>query len=481
MNRHGPVTLRTDVAVLGSGPGGSTVAALLAEAGRETLLVEEGPFLPQTSCAPYSAEELLTKCRDGGVSITSGPTRIAFVEGRCVGGGSEVNSGLYHRVPEPILTQWREELWIRRFELPNLEPHFNAIEQDLGISYLNGPAPEASLRLMAGAHSLGWECREIPRWIRENPEGSWTRRSMTETLLPRFFSAGGQLIANSRAWKLTPVASGWSIELIQSPEPGFPETRRVNLLARTVFAACGAIQTPCLLRRSGIRQNIGDRLRFHPMIKVAARFGSTVNTVGMGVPVHQVRHFAPGCTLGCSVSTPGHLGLNLLQYPDILRQLPEIWPRMANYYASTTGGIGTVRPLPLTGDPWVRYALTPDDEKNLATGLRRLCECLLAAGAEAVYPAAPGLLPIRDPSDLGRLPERLPAKSTPLTSVHVMGTCPAGENRAVCAVNSWGKIFGHEGLYVADASLLGGAPGVNQQGAVMLWARRNAFAFLQKE
>lgn len=473
--------LKTDIAVLGSGPGGSTVAAILAEAGRETLLVEEGPFLSQRSCSPYSAEELQTKCRDGGISVTTGPARIAFVEGRCVGGGSEVNSGLYHRPPESVLAQWREELRIQHFEPRHLEPHFTAIEQDLGISFLKGPAPEASLRLKAGATSLGWDCREIPRWFRENPDGTSTRRSMSETLVPRFLSAGGRILAHSKAWSLSPTSGGWSIELVQSPKPGFPEVRRITVLARTVFAACGAIQTPCLLRRSGIRRNVGDRLRFHPMIKVAARFGAPVNTAGMGVPVHQVRQFAPGCTLGCSVSTPAHLALNLLPYPEVLRELPETWPTLANYYASTTGGKGSVRALPLTGDPWVRYSLTPEDETNLATGLRRLCECLLAAGAKALYPAIPGLFPIRTLSDLDRLPDRLPAKTTPLTSVHLMGTCPAGEHRGVCGADSWGKIFGHEGLYVADASLLGGAPGVNQQGSVMLWARRNAFAFLQKE
>ncbi len=32
---------------------------------------------------------------------------MAFVEGRCVGGGTEINSGLYHRLSPEIAAEWR--------------------------------------------------------------------------------------------------------------------------------------------------------------------------------------------------------------------------------------------------------------------------------------------------------------------------------------------------------------------------------------
>ena len=49
-----PRQLRTEIAVVGSGPGGAITARTLAEAGRDVVLIEEGPHLPQDSCEPFS-------------------------------------------------------------------------------------------------------------------------------------------------------------------------------------------------------------------------------------------------------------------------------------------------------------------------------------------------------------------------------------------------------------------------------------------
>ena len=76
---------KTDVAVLGSGPGGSMTACLLAEAGREVTLIEEGPHLGLDSCPPFSRDEMIQKYRNGGLTVALGRTKVAYVEGRCVG------------------------------------------------------------------------------------------------------------------------------------------------------------------------------------------------------------------------------------------------------------------------------------------------------------------------------------------------------------------------------------------------------------
>ncbi|MGH7898915.1 MAG: GMC oxidoreductase, partial [Candidatus Binatia bacterium] len=43
-----------------------------------------------------------------------------------------------------------------------------------------------------------------------------------------------------------------------------------------------------------------------------------------------------------------------------------------------------------------------------------------------------------------------------------------------CAVDSFGRVFGFENLYVNDGSMLPDSPGVNPQATIMAFARRNA-------
>ena len=116
--------LRCEVAVIGSGPGGAITACLLAEAGRDVLLIEEGPFLALDSCPPFSRREMEQKYRNGGQTVAMGRTKVAYVEGRCVGGGSEINSGLYHRTPPEVLDVWRREFQVADLAEADLRPRF---------------------------------------------------------------------------------------------------------------------------------------------------------------------------------------------------------------------------------------------------------------------------------------------------------------------------------------------------------------------
>jgi choline dehydrogenase-like flavoprotein len=59
-------------------------------------------------------------------------------------------------------------------------------------------------------------------------------------------------------------------------------------------------------------------------------------------------------------------------------------------------------------------------------------------------------------------------------TVHLCSTVPMGEDRAVAAADSFGRLHGTDNVYVNDASLLPDAPGVNPQAAVMAIATRNA-------
>ena len=101
--------LDTEILVIGSGAGGAVTAATLARAGRTVAVVEEGPWVDPDATEPFSLQEMVAKYRHGGSCAALGRPAIAYAEGRCVGGSTEINSGLYHRLP-PELAAYLELL-----------------------------------------------------------------------------------------------------------------------------------------------------------------------------------------------------------------------------------------------------------------------------------------------------------------------------------------------------------------------------------
>ena len=464
--------------IIGSGPGGAITATLLAEHGRETLLLEDGPYLELESCAPFSLEEMITKYRCGGLTPAVGNPKVAYVEGRCVGGGSEINSGLYHHTPPEILDRWAREFALKDSSPNDLAPFYQANEDDLSVCTTPGPTPLASRMLACGAERLGWRALEVPRWFRyddtRGPDGvpRGTRQSMTKTFIPRALAAGCRLLPNTRATRLTRQGKLWRVEVRTAGGV-------THIEAENVFVCAGAIQTPALLLRSGIGQNIGRSLALHPTVKFAARFPEEINHEELGVPVHQVKEFSPRLSFGCSISSIPHLALALLDHPGHERTLASQWRHMAIYYGMIAGGnTGAIRVLPGFDEPLVSYRLAPDDLRDLALCLRRLAEMLLAAGAVELLGSVSGMPPIRTRDDLSLIPASLPPSRTNLMTIHLFSSCPMGEQRDRCAANSFGEVHGVPGLHIHDASLICTAPGVNPQGTIMAFARRNTLRFL---
>jgi len=464
--------LEAEVLVVGSGAGGATTAATLAEAGFDVLVVEEGAAVRQGEVVPFSLDQMDHQYRNGGVTAAVGFPSIAYTEGCCVGGGTEINSGLYRRPPEEVLERWRTRHGIVGFGTEELYAICDEVERVLSVQPVPGAQTAPSEAMRRGAARLGWRHEEIPRWMTYHGAGdarSGRRQSMSETYLPRARAAGARVLAGIRVDRLV-LDDGRAVRALVTTADGRPGT----IDAAHVFVCGGAIQTPALLQRSGLRHRIGRSLAVHPTVKLAARFDEDVN-VADDVPVYQVKEFAPDLSFGGSASGPGLAALALSDSWARFGPAIDDWRRLAVYYAAITSeGRGAVRALPGLRDPLVTYRLTRRDRELLGRGLARLALLMLEAGATAVYPSYRGAPVVRSRADLATLTGTFAAGRASVMTVHLCSTVPLG-----AATDSFGRVHGTANVYVNDASLLPDAPGVNPQGSVMAVAIRNARHFVE--
>ncbi len=462
-----------EVLVIGSGPGGATSAALLAEAGRDVLMVEEGGHFGPDSAPAYSMAEMDQKYRNGGLTPAFGQTKVTYVEGRCVGGGSEINAALAHPPMASTLEDWAQRFRIDRFSLDELAPHFEAVERECSVRSMPGPLDPASQVIRDGGDALGWASSEVQRFWSYPPEGGrGVRQSMAVTLVPRVLAAGGRLLPRTSIRKLR-IRGGEARAAIGHTLLPDGRRERVEIRFREVFLCGGPTQTPLVLRRSGVRGAVGDNLRLHPMVRVAARFDRVVNDPAAGVPVQQVVQFKPDLTIGCSHAALPHLVMWLGGQVEDREAKLERWPEIALFYVLVTGrGRGRVRNVPGFDEAFTSYPCDDQDLASIGDGLHKLGRLLFEAGAVELFNPIPGGASITRPGELEQLRSGLPHGKLTVSTIHLFGTCAMGEADR-CVVDSWGRLRGVSNLLVNDASILPDCTGVNPQLTLMAVARRN--------
>jgi choline dehydrogenase-like flavoprotein len=473
--RRPQTTLDADVLVIGSGAGGAATAATLSAAGRDVTVVEEGPWIDPDAMEPFSLEEMAAKYRHRGLAAALGNPAIAFAEGRCVGGSTEINSGLYHRLPGSLAEAWRHEYGIDGFDPGTLETYADRIENELAVSRLPGAPPVSSAVLERGATKLGWQAVEYERFFRYDAAGRGVKQTMTRTLLPRAIEAGATVIPNCRVRRLLKRDGRVNGVLCRRAQDG--EAEDLMIRADHVFVCAGAIQTPALLHRSGIRAGVGSGLKVHPMIKIAARFPHPVDHGG--VPMQVITEFGPNLSIGGSASRRGQVAMALADSSADYRDALQEWEHVSVYYAAIRSeGYGRVTAVPGLRAPIVTYRLTEGDMSRLARGLVHLGEVLLASGATELYPSVADGPVVRSHHELAAWWDAVTRNRTNLMTVHLTSSVRMGEERALSGADSFGRVWGFGNLRVSDASLVPDAPGVNPQGTIMAIAVRNSDHFL---
>ena len=474
-------TEAADFVVVGSGAAGASAALALAEAGCNVALLEEGPEVRNDDRGLGPTEALMRLFRDRGTQVSMGKSVIPVLQGRCLGGSTVVNGAIVWRLPEDAyercfaLAGARDEIPLRE-----IEKRMDRIERDLSI----GATPDSrlgnnGLLMRAGSQKLGWRGHAMVRNVADCQgsgrclEGCPTRRkqSLEVTYLPRARALGARIFAEHEVRRIE-MRGDAATAVSGTCADG---TRFRFEARRGVVLAASAIQTPCILRRSGlgVREHVGRHLMSHPGTAVAGIYRDRVELWNGATQSYEVDEFRDagfkmeviGLPLELAgVRLPGlgaELAKNLADYPHM-----AVWGVQVRAEAE-----GSVAPS-IGGGTRISYTPTMRDMERFREGVKRLCQMHFAAGAARVFPGVHG-----GPSVLYSMDEvrkldglSLDPRAYSLLISHVFGTCRMARAADAGAIDFHGAVRGVRRLWVVDASVFPKNLGVNPQHTIMALA-----------
>jgi choline dehydrogenase-like flavoprotein len=239
----------------------------------------------------------------------------------------------------------------------------------------------------------------------------------------------------------------------------------VEVRARAVVLAGGAIGTPELLLRNAIRNpggQIGRNLHIHPAAWIGGLFEEEVRGWDGVMQSYYVDEWHEMGLLMEATFTPLAFGGQWL--PGTGREHAQ---RLLAYDRLGSNGVhlsdassGRVR-LDGAGSARVTYRLTREDGRKLTFGIARAAEIFFAAGATEVYSQIRGM-PVIKPGRVADFEAADPAPAAlRLEAFHPMGTARMSADPRLGVTGPDGGVHGTRGLYVADGSLLPSSLGVN--------------------
>jgi choline dehydrogenase-like flavoprotein len=263
----------------------------------------------------------------------------------------------------------------------------------------------------------------------------------------------------------------------------------LSIKARAVVVACGSVETPALLLRSGMKGRVGHDLSLHPGTALGAVFDDDVR---MWEGTMQARY-----TNELGAAWSGGYGATLETGPlhPYEWSVATAWESAAGHARRMDEYVKTSHVAVLSRDtargrikidkhgvPIVEYKVSKDDEKRIADGVIAAGAAMEAAGAREVFTThRAGAVSYRPngsgahevwADDVRRA--GFTTGKVIFASMHQMGSCAMGADPSRSVVGAENESHEVRSLFVTDASTFPTPSGVNPMLSVYGIAHRAA-------
>jgi choline dehydrogenase-like flavoprotein len=477
--------ISADVAIVGSGAAGATLAQRLASRGREVLVLERGKHVDPSRFTEDERSQFSELYYDGALQLST-DTRFQVLQGMCVGGSTVVNNAVCFDLPGRVLRRWNDEDGLDAgLDPARLADSFRRLRRELHVTdsaARNHPNPGAA-KFEEGIRRLGLD--QPPGHfdaVDANIEGclgcgycnigcAFGRKlSMLDVTLPETQRDHGLRVLSECMVERIERSNGRATGLRCRLSDG----REVRVSANTIVVSAGAIHSSLLLQRSGIGGGRAGRgVCFNMGAPLTAEFEDRLESFA-GL---QISHY---------LDPPGEEDLILEMWFNPVGAQSLFMPgwfsdhtrNMSRYaHMASVGSVvgtrrdGVVRRSRVSRDLKLDYVPAGDDLARLVRGLKLAGRILLEAGALRVMPNTFRYLGITSPSGLDEL-DRVVRDNTDiqLHSSHPQGGNPVSRDPQKGVVDERFQAFGIENLHVCDASVFPSSVTVNPQLTVMALA-----------
>jgi long-chain-alcohol oxidase len=485
---------RADIVIVGSGAGGGTVAAALADlcaAGRRILVLERGPKLRPEEFTGRELEMASALYVDGGGFLTA-DRAMTVAMGSAYGGSTAVYTGTSLVAPERVIRSWA----VPDLTYADVAARSKKYMEQGNVHLVPPERINRNNHLFRdGCAALGWKAEQFPINLRDCRGASVcnlgcpnaAKQGTNVVQLPAAEEQGVEVVTRCEVLRLesgalevrvSPVPEGGKGE----PSSWAPGTYRVE--APVVVCSAGAVGTPALLLRSGLGPSLpclGRGLTVHPaLILVGEHEEPVVGHVGHPKSYYLDRGEEEQFLLETCMYFPFTTAKSLsgfgAEHASFLRSFDRL--QMILVLACDKVDAHNRVSVTRSGQPVVHYRFTPQVRAALRNGNLAAARVFFAAGARRIH------APLARPHTISRdevdsLSERiltrhfLPGR-TPVSAAHVMGGCAMGHSARDSITDSRGRVHGFPGLFVADASLFPESVEVNPYLTVMSLADRVA-------